>query len=91
MSIMTLLLLFLLKMLQIMKDALFAELKDACRQVWKKYETRPWNYYEEKISKVNQAKPEDAKYLIRMFDNKNTTELWDRLWDYARQYYKEYF
>lgn len=70
----------------------FIELKEKCKEVWWKYEWRPWGYYEEKIERVNSiTNPEDAFFLINMFDTKNQAELWSKLSDKCKKAYGDYF
>lgn len=68
------------------------ELKIVCLKVWEKYKNNPWNYYEEKVERVNSiTNPEDAYILINMFDMRNKRELWERMSEEMRDYYHEYF
>ena len=74
-----------------MQELMFDELKAKCLEVWKKYEDRPWDYYEEKVTRVNRAGEEDAGLLIRMFDWENQKELWEKLSPECREVYEKYF
>lgn len=71
---------------------MFNELKQKCLAVWKKYEDRPWGYYEEKVEYVNRINnPKDYYILINMFDLRNQKELYKLLSSECREYYKDYF
>lgn len=68
-----------------MEKEMIKELKEACLKVWEKYKNSPWNYYQEKVSKVNDY--DSANRLIGMFDSENLAELKDWLSDECREYY----
>lgn len=68
------------------------ELKIVCLKVWEKYKNNPWDYYEEKVRRVQSiTNPKDAYILINMFDLHNQRELYDRMSLEMRDYYHEYF
>lgn len=70
----------------------FKELKNACKEVWKKYEGRPGNYYEEKIERVEMVKKEENAFiLVNMFDSQNQLELWLSLSEGCKEHYRDLF
>lgn len=75
-----------------MKQTMFNELKKNCLKVWKKYEWRPGNYYQEKVAYVKKVtNPDDYFVLIGMFDSENLADLYSRLSDECRNYYSGAF
>lgn len=74
------------------EEEMLERLKKKCLLVWEKYKDNPGDYYQEKYDRIMACHhPDDAEYLIGMFDIFNIVELYTKLDEDEKEYYDYIF